>query len=269
MADRSTEPEKAAKRAVDEPSARTTLPESIARRYGGARSARQQERTRAATRRRAAALPARVPSWSATDRRGPAASPRRRNRRSHRGRAGLRPYLQTRLHQAPPMTPEERSRTSRARWTTSPTRPSTRPRRTFSGISLRSVAGWPKHADQAARRTRRCDAPRGRSSGDYSMRVNVNEWQIARLLGGCNGRKLDDCLARNIAELNALTETALAKYAAEAADLRYAEHVEHVLGQLDGLVARQGVAQSRFAWSVGASGTSRQVQRRWAGRRSR
>ena len=32
---------------------------------------------------------------------------------------------------------------------------------------------------------------------------------------------------------------------------------------------RQGVAQSRFAWSVGASGTSRQVQRRWAGRRSR
>jgi hypothetical protein len=31
----------------------------------------------------------------------------------------------------------------------------------------------------------------------------------------------------------------------------------------------QGVAQSRFAWSAGASGTSRQVQRRWTERRAR
>jgi hypothetical protein len=42
----------------------------------------------------------------------------------------------------------------------------------------------------------------------------------------------------DIAELNALTETALAKYAPQAADLRYADHVEHVLGQLDELLKR-------------------------------
>jgi hypothetical protein len=41
-----------------------------------------------------------------------------------------------------------------------------------------------------------------------------------------------------IAQLSALAEKALAKYAAEAADFRYAQHVDHVLGQLDGLVQR-------------------------------
>ena len=41
-----------------------------------------------------------------------------------------------------------------------------------------------------------------------------------------------------IAELNALTALALAKYAEQAAELRHADHVTHVLGQLDGLITR-------------------------------